>query len=444
MDSPATETPTGVTSLRFDFINNEGHHAMSSVFGGSQNGMAFGMPRYGSQSSPFFASNNEEIETMDEEASNRSISSTVAVAPARGAHSRFQGSRSLFCGDAETDSTQQARSGCRKRKNYHESKRTKNQAESKNPPSLECDEDDRKPAPAAAAAAAPAAKLKSTGEDDNDDGNCIICLCEPDDDDLAKINGCDHQFCFECIEKWSERENTCPLCKERFTEIDRVNERKRQRADDSDEEKKSSKKVKNRDQRADLHPSHALEGLLANLGAASFFPPHIARLMMASNDDLGASPRRAGGPRRSVSLRLRREGNGSTSSLSANFSIDDNSSEDSNRTRASNDEDHYRAFVNRMRVLRSNRVGVPVLGAFPMPGTRTAPVGIPLSRITRGGPFALANHLMREDHFRAPSQSHATNFHDSTAGGSADNALEIADDSDDDEIEVVDVRRGHV
>lgn len=277
MDSPVAERPTGVTSLPrgFDFINNEGHHSMSSMFVGSQNGITFGMPHYGSRSSPFFASSNEEIDSMDEGASNRSISSTVAVAPARGVSSRFQGSRSLFCGEVETDSNQQTTSGSHKRKNYREVRTPKKQMESKKPSSLDCDEDDRKPAPAAAAA--PAAKLKSTGEDDNDDGNCIICLCEPDDDDLAKINGCDHQFCFGCIEKWSERENTCPLCKERFTEIDRVNQRKRQRTDDSDSEKKCSKKVKNRDQRADLHPSHALEGLLGKeiLQIISCFCAHV-------------------------------------------------------------------------------------------------------------------------------------------------------------------------
>ena len=115
------------------------------------------------------------------------------------------------------------------------------------------DDDDRK---------LPAARLKSddAGESNDDDGNCIICLCEPEPENLAKINGCDHRFCFECIEKWSERENTCPLCKVRFTKIDRVNKVKKQKTDDS--AKKNSKKVKNRDQRADLHPGQALEGLL--------------------------------------------------------------------------------------------------------------------------------------------------------------------------------------
>jgi len=29
-------------------------------------------------------------------------------------------------------------------------------------------------------------------------------------------------FCFDCIRKWSEHENTCPLCKKRFKAIDRI------------------------------------------------------------------------------------------------------------------------------------------------------------------------------------------------------------------------------
>jgi hypothetical protein len=38
------------------------------------------------------------------------------------------------------------------------------------------------------------------------------------------------------------------------------------------------------------------------------------------------------------------------------------------------------------------------------------------------------------------TRSYATNAHDRNAGVSAENALEIEDDSDDDEVEVVDVR----
>lgn len=86
-----------------------------------------------------------------------------------------------------------------------------------------------------------------------EDGQCCVCLEEPSTYELASINGCAHNFCFTCIEKWSDRENTCPLCKIRFTKIDRVNKpspyKKRKRGE---QRSRLTKKVRNRDQRADL------------------------------------------------------------------------------------------------------------------------------------------------------------------------------------------------
>jgi hypothetical protein len=82
-----------------------------------------------------------------------------------------------------------------------------------------------------------------------------MCDVEPDSDDLAFINGCEHRFCFGCIDQWSERENTCPLCKNRFTKIDRVNKKRKKGV-------KNSKKVKQRDQRSDIISGAAIEGLL--------------------------------------------------------------------------------------------------------------------------------------------------------------------------------------
>ncbi|CAM9955082.1 unnamed protein product, partial [Heterosigma akashiwo] len=42
---------------------------------------------------------------------------------------------------------------------------------------------------------------------------CSICFCEPD---LKATIPCNHAFCFSCIHKWSQTENSCPLCKKRF------------------------------------------------------------------------------------------------------------------------------------------------------------------------------------------------------------------------------------
>lgn len=95
---------------------------------------------------------------------------------------------------------------------------------------------------------------------------CSICLDIPLKTDMASINGCSHTFCFQCIEKWADRENTCPLCKLRFTKIDRINKpppKKRKKGDAP--RAKNTKKVKNRDQRADIGIGNPLQGLFASM-----------------------------------------------------------------------------------------------------------------------------------------------------------------------------------
>eukprot|EP00934_Nitzschia_sp_Nitz4_P004119 Nitzschia sp. Nitz4//scaffold54_size114964//35755//36830//NITZ4_003843-RA/size114964-augustus-gene-0.17-mRNA-1//-1//CDS//3329554327//4109//frame0 len=91
--------------------------------------------------------------------------------------------------------------------------------------------------------------------------NCCICMGDVEKDDLAGINGCDHKFCFGCIEQWSERENTCPLCKVRFTKIDRLHRQKR------GTNAKNTKKVRQRDQSSvtAFPMEHFLDGFLANI-----------------------------------------------------------------------------------------------------------------------------------------------------------------------------------
>jgi len=121
----------------------------------------------------------------------------------------------------------------------------------------------KKPPPGAALKKAPPpGASKKIGSDEADGKkpeaeavNCCICMCDVEPYDLSSINGCDHRFCFGCIEKWSERENKCPLCKARFTKIDRVNKKRKKGT-------KNTKKVKQRDQRTDLVPGAALEGLI--------------------------------------------------------------------------------------------------------------------------------------------------------------------------------------
>ena len=50
---------------------------------------------------------------------------------------------------------------------------------------------------------------------------CPICLGDlaDNDEDVGTMDSCGHMFCFECIFKWSDVTNQCPLCKARFQQI---------------------------------------------------------------------------------------------------------------------------------------------------------------------------------------------------------------------------------
>ena len=45
------------------------------------------------------------------------------------------------------------------------------------------------------------------------------CICLEKTGIIGIIINCQHKFCRECINHWAEIENTCPLCKSRFTQI---------------------------------------------------------------------------------------------------------------------------------------------------------------------------------------------------------------------------------
>mmetsp|Transcript_8616 Transcript_8616/g.12521 ORF Transcript_8616/g.12521 Transcript_8616/m.12521 type:complete len:739 (-) Transcript_8616:1056-3272(-) len=155
---------------------------------------------------------------------------------------------------------------------------------------------DRKPASAGRKRAAPSPKCgtaskksetsssSSSPENNKSDQSCCICLDVPDLTELSSINGCAHLFCFGCIEKWADRENTCPLCKNRFTKIDRVHKqplkRKRKGEGNPGPRPKNTKKVKNRDQRADLNQGNPLQGLFASIDGNGV-PQSIAQLIFS-------------------------------------------------------------------------------------------------------------------------------------------------------------------
>jgi len=127
---------------------------------------------------------------------------------------------------------------------------------------------------------------------------CCICLEVPTEEELSAINGCDHPYCFTCIETWANRENTCPLCKARFTNIEKVNfkssKRKRGGGEmSSSSSERKSKKVRTRNQRADINMSNPLQGLFASIEASGALPAQIAQLLFSGlgGPTFGGRPR---------------------------------------------------------------------------------------------------------------------------------------------------------
>lgn len=295
--------------------------------------------------------------------------------------------------------------------------------------------DSKRSAVASTSDGKPTANLKIDPDECSDAGSCCICMCDPEEGETASIDGCDHAFCFECIEKWSERENTCPLCKVRFSRITRVDKSKKKKG------QKGTKKVKQRDQRADMNPGHALQGLLAGLHNNSGFSSSIARLIFSGlgpsagggvidfgTNTLGGPAnvaRRGGGPRQ---VRFR-----NPVALIDDPFFPDN--EDGSDDGSDDDPTGFADFLSNMRQMNQQggtRVEqFTVFGTYPMLSGESRLGGRDLSRATD---FAATTANV--------TRSYATNAHVANAGGTADNALEIESDSDEDEVEVVDVRGG--
>lgn len=242
--------------------------------------------------------------------------------------------------------------------------------------------------------------------------SCCICMDEPKPEDLAKIVGCDHLFCFDCIEKWAERENSCPLCKVRFTKIARVNKAKKKPG----EKAKNSKRIKRKDQRSDLAPGAALEGLLASFASSANFPPHrVARLIFSG----------MGGHGNPFLMAPQRNATAGTAATMAAHAMDASLFSDSD------DEDDSATF------LQAPRGGIP-----------HAPSIADLFRSTRtnggfnfGGHHGLHAMGLSGGFDPPPGRSYASNASDRNAGRGAENPLEIDDSDDDDDVEIVRIQR---
>jgi hypothetical protein len=50
---------------------------------------------------------------------------------------------------------------------------------------------------------------------------CPVCYTNPRPEDVAEVCGCNHKFCFGCIDKWGQIKNSCPLCNGTFIKVKR-------------------------------------------------------------------------------------------------------------------------------------------------------------------------------------------------------------------------------
>jgi hypothetical protein len=99
------------------------------------------------------------------------------------------------------------------------------------------------------------------------------------------------------------------------------------------------------------------------------------------------------------------------------------------------EDDHfgYTDFVNAMRANRNREA--PLVGIFPHQSDSMSDMMSSQRRMNTG-----ASHFSLAPLPPPSTRSYAVNAHLANVGGSAENALEIHSDSDEDEVEVVDVR----
>jgi len=287
-------------------------------------------------------------------------------------------------------------------------------------------------------------------EEDDPEKQCCICLEEPSKAELSTLDGCNHRFCFSCIEKWSERENRCPLCKTRFHEIKRLYKqqfRKKRKGSQQQQQHscKNSKRVKNRDQRADLpFGGNALQGFFASL-ERSEMPSGLAQLIFSAVNNSNVAAAAVHQSRGGSSS----QGAAVASSASNPFFIRRSGAPGSHYTGNRNV-----ASSNLESMTIGGTIGVHGNGELSMrfhvgsPGNSTlrsrnsasAMAGSPTTNRNSAFQMFMDEQLIRPQQEQIP-RSYAVNREVANAG-SQDVPLEIASDSDN-EIEVVSVRQQH-
>lgn len=265
---------------------------------------------------------------------------------------------------------------------------------------------------------------------------CCICMCEPERQELAVVNNCSHRFCFDCIVKWGERENTCPLCKSRFTKISRVHKAKRRLGIKTPP---NTKHVRERNQRSDLISGAALGAMLNSLaasnraslglGGSALGATRVSRVVFAMG---GGS----GGARR-VHFASRHTSRRATLFVEEGLLESDEDSSDGVLNPVDFNELMRQTMnLNRRRDVRFRSRRTPFIGLdgtdFQVPHSLGSAWMVP-SPPSMFGSF----HPQPSSRPPPPQRSYAVNTHDSSAGRLAENPIEIDDSDDDDVVEVI-------
>ena len=74
----------------------------------------------------------------------------------------------------------------------------------------------------------------SINEDDEE--KCTICLSKIEKGNICRvINGCNHKYHIDCIERWFEKNINCPICRKDLREIEEINQENRNENNENNE-----------------------------------------------------------------------------------------------------------------------------------------------------------------------------------------------------------------
>jgi hypothetical protein len=72
---------------------------------------------------------------------------------------------------------------------------------------------------AASFSSVPSAARRGNGRNGGQSEKCPICLCEFGTQEIGTPECCNHSFCVDCLQEWSENSNICPLDREVYDAI---------------------------------------------------------------------------------------------------------------------------------------------------------------------------------------------------------------------------------